>query len=87
MIKTATAATDIRKMEVEAEIEEIMADQPLQTTEEWEAPYRPTRLEYFAAAALQALLTSVSEKKHGTAAIQAVVIAKQIEIVLDKAQG
>ena len=49
--------------------------------------YYPTRLEYFAARALQALLTSVSEKKHDTAAVQAVVIASQIEIVLDKAQG
>lgn len=49
--------------------------------------YYPTRLEYFAAAALQALLTSVSAKKYDQAAIEAVKVAKQIEIVLDTAQG
>ena len=46
--------------------------------------YHPTRLEYFAAAALQALLTSVSAKKHDIAVIEAVTIARSMEVVLDQ---
>ena len=48
--------------------------------------YYPTRLEYFAAAALQGLLPSFAEKKYDSAAINAVKIARSMEVVLDQAQ-
>lgn len=47
--------------------------------------YSPTRLDYFASRALQGLVTGRSEKDRRVAAKQAVVLAKQLVELLDKA--
>ena len=49
--------------------------------------YAPTRLDYFAARALQGLVTGRSEKDRRQAAKQAVAMAQDLVELLDKAQG
>ena len=45
--------------------------------------YSPTRLDYFAARALQGLVTGRSEKDRRVSAKQAVALAKELVVLLD----
>ncbi len=49
--------------------------------------YYPTRLDYFAARALQGLVTGRAEKDRRVAAKQAVALAKELVELLDQTSG
>lgn len=49
--------------------------------------YAPTRLDYFAARALQGLVTGRSEKDRRQAAKHAVALAQELVELIDSAQG
>jgi len=49
--------------------------------------YYPTRFEYFAGKALQGLCTGRSEKDLGSVIRKSLLLAKEMEDVIDSAQG